>query len=142
MNLLFISDIVNVLLKTNSKRLKIPNFVIFVIWSTLIIGGGWGQHEAECLNQGRPKRLFFVPGFIQAHRFGQVAKRKGSISLISFYGQLPDYFPHVLALLKNLHRKFPCVTQRGRRVISSTQDLRVGLCSLVCVCVCGELMDD
>ena len=42
MNLLFISDIVNLLLKTNSKRLKIPNFVIFVIWSTLIIGGGWG----------------------------------------------------------------------------------------------------
>ena len=42
MNLLFISGIVNVLLKTNSKRLKIPNFVIFVIWSTLIIGGGWG----------------------------------------------------------------------------------------------------
>ena len=39
MYLLFNSDIMNLLLKTNGERNRRPNFVIFVVWSTLIVGG-------------------------------------------------------------------------------------------------------
>ena len=38
MDLLFNSDIVNHLLKINGGRNRKPNFVIFVIWSALIVG--------------------------------------------------------------------------------------------------------
>ena len=38
MDLLFNSDIVNLLLKTNMGRDRRPNFVIFVVWSALIVG--------------------------------------------------------------------------------------------------------
>ena len=37
MDLLFNSDIMNLLLKTNGERG--PNFVIFVVWDVLIING-------------------------------------------------------------------------------------------------------
>ena len=37
MDLLFNSDIVNLLLKTNMGRDRRPNFVIFVVWSALIV---------------------------------------------------------------------------------------------------------
>ena len=37
--LLFNSDIVNLLLNTNEGRNRRPNFVIFVVWYTLIVGG-------------------------------------------------------------------------------------------------------
>ena len=37
MDLLSNSDIVNILLKTNVGRNRTPNFVIFVVWSALII---------------------------------------------------------------------------------------------------------
>ena len=39
MLLLFNSDIVNLLLNINKGRNKITNFVIFVVWYTLIVGG-------------------------------------------------------------------------------------------------------
>ena len=39
MDLLFNFDIVNLLLKNNGRRDKRPNFVIFVVWSAVIIGG-------------------------------------------------------------------------------------------------------
>ena len=38
MDLLFNSDILNLLLKTNMGRDRRPNFVIFVVWSALIVG--------------------------------------------------------------------------------------------------------
>ena len=38
MDLLLNSDIVNLLLKTNMGRDRRPNFVIFVVWSALIVG--------------------------------------------------------------------------------------------------------
>ena len=38
MDLLFNSDIVNLLLKTNMGRDRRPNFVIFVVWSARIVG--------------------------------------------------------------------------------------------------------
>ena len=38
MNLLFNSDIVKLQLKVNVRRDRRPNFVIFVVWSTLIVG--------------------------------------------------------------------------------------------------------
>ena len=37
--LLFNSDIMNLLLNTNGGRNRKPNFVIFVDWYTLIVGG-------------------------------------------------------------------------------------------------------
>ena len=37
--LLFNSDIVNLLLNTNEGRNRSPNFLIFVAWYTLIVGG-------------------------------------------------------------------------------------------------------
>ena len=37
--LLFNSDIVDFLLKTNGGRDRRANFVIFVVWSSLIVGG-------------------------------------------------------------------------------------------------------
>ena len=39
MDLLVNSDIVNFLLRTNEGRDRRPNFVIFVVWSALTIGG-------------------------------------------------------------------------------------------------------
>ena len=36
--LLFNSDIVNLLLKTDGGRDRMPNFVIFEVWSALILG--------------------------------------------------------------------------------------------------------
>ena len=37
-HLLFNSDIVNLLLKTNLGRNRRPNFVVFVVWNTLVVG--------------------------------------------------------------------------------------------------------
>ena len=37
MYLLFNSDLVNFLLKTNGERDRWPNFVMFVVWSALIV---------------------------------------------------------------------------------------------------------
>ena len=46
MNWLCNSDIVNLMFKTNGGRDRMSNFVIFVVWSALIVGGqvvvGWG----------------------------------------------------------------------------------------------------
>ena len=39
MDMLFNSDAVNRLLKTNGGRDRRPNFVIFLVWSGLIFGG-------------------------------------------------------------------------------------------------------
>ena len=39
LNLVFNSDIVNFLLKTNRWSDRRPNFVIFAVWSALIVGG-------------------------------------------------------------------------------------------------------
>ena len=39
MDLLFNLDIVNLLVKTNGGRDRGPNFVIFVVWGTLMVGG-------------------------------------------------------------------------------------------------------
>ena len=38
---LFISDILNVLLKTTGERDRQPNFVIFAVLSALIVRGWW-----------------------------------------------------------------------------------------------------
>ena len=38
MNLFFNSDIANLLLKANGRRDKRHNFVIFIVWSILIVG--------------------------------------------------------------------------------------------------------
>ena len=38
-NLLFDSDMVNLLLKTSGGRDRRPNFVILVVWSAFIVGG-------------------------------------------------------------------------------------------------------
>ena len=38
MDLLLNPDIVNLLVKTNGGRDRGPNFVIFVVWSTLMVG--------------------------------------------------------------------------------------------------------
>ena len=63
MNLLFDSDIVNLLLKTNGVRNKRPSFVIFVIWSALTVSGwvvaAWDRRNClglvkrfPCVTQG------------------------------------------------------------------------------------------
>ena len=39
MDLVFNSDIVNLLLKTNARRDRRPNSVIFEVWSALIVDG-------------------------------------------------------------------------------------------------------
>ena len=50
MDLLFNSDIVNLLIKANGGRDRRPNFVIFVIWTALIVSaGGWWWLGAESL---------------------------------------------------------------------------------------------
>ena len=41
MDLFFNSDMLNPLLETNRKRDKRFNFVTFVVWSALIVEGGW-----------------------------------------------------------------------------------------------------
>ena len=49
MNLLLDSDIINLLLKTNGGKCRKPHFVIFVIWSALIVCGCWWWLGAEDL---------------------------------------------------------------------------------------------
>ena len=49
MDMLFDSDIVNLLLKTNEGRERRPNFVIFVVWSALIVGKWCRWFGAESL---------------------------------------------------------------------------------------------
>ena len=45
--LLFNSDVVNFLLKTNGGRDRKPNFVLFLGWSALIVGGWVSRDEVE-----------------------------------------------------------------------------------------------
>ena len=45
--LLFSSDIVNLLLKTDGGRDRKPNFVIFEVWSALILGVWMSGVEVE-----------------------------------------------------------------------------------------------
>ena len=50
MDLLFNSDIVNLLLKGNGGSGRRPHFVIFVVWSALIVGGwvvvAWSRNSS------------------------------------------------------------------------------------------------
>ena len=55
--LLFNSDILNFLLKTNVGRHKRLNFVIFVVWSAWILVGGWQLSGTESLIQSRLNRI-------------------------------------------------------------------------------------
>ena len=59
MDLLFSSDILNLLLKTNKLRDRRCNFGIFVVWSALSwrVGSG-GLKQKACL--GQAKICFFV----------------------------------------------------------------------------------
>ena len=68
-NLLFNFDIVNLLLKTNVVRDRIPNFVIFLIRRPLIVSGsvrvGAGDLEQNVLFSAGWNLIFCVPGSIQ-----------------------------------------------------------------------------
>ena len=46
-SLLFNSDILNFMLKTDGGRTRKPNFVIFVVWSALIVGVWVSGDEVE-----------------------------------------------------------------------------------------------
>ena len=62
MDLLLNPDIVNLLLKTSGGRDRRPNFVIFVVWSTLIVGG-WvvvKQGRRSCLRPTENTYLVFL----------------------------------------------------------------------------------
>ena len=62
MDMLFNPDIVNLLLKTNGGRDRRSNFVIFVVWSTLI-AGGWvvvKQGKRSCLGPAENIYLVFL----------------------------------------------------------------------------------
>ena len=59
----FQSDIANLLLNTNGGRNRRPNFVIFVVWYTLIVGGwvfGGGVGGVEQLKLGQAEIASFV----------------------------------------------------------------------------------
>ena len=62
MDLLFNSDIVNLLLKTNMGRDRRPNFVIFVVWSALIVGR-WvvvARSRKSCLGPAEISSFVFL----------------------------------------------------------------------------------
>ena len=64
MDFLFNSDIVNLLLKTNEGKDRGPNFVIFVVWSALIVGD-WvvvASDKSFCL--GRLKTHHLCSGIL------------------------------------------------------------------------------
>ena len=77
-NLLFNFDIVNLLLKTNVVRDRIPNFVIFLIRRALIVSGwvrvGAGDLEQNVLFSAGWNLIFCVPGSIQ--RWGRHGESK------------------------------------------------------------------
>ena len=62
MDLLFNSDIVNLLLKTNGGRHRKPNFVIFVVWSAVIVDGwivvAWSRKS--CLGPAEISSFMFL----------------------------------------------------------------------------------
>ena len=62
MNLLFSSDIVKLLLKTNGERDRNPNCVIFVVGNALIVGGwmevAWSRKS--CLGPAEITFLVFL----------------------------------------------------------------------------------
>ena len=62
MDMLFDSDIVNLLLKTNEGRERRPNFVIFVVWSALIVGKWyrWFGDRKSCLGQVEISSFVFL----------------------------------------------------------------------------------
>ena len=65
MDLLFNFDIVNLLLKTNGGRGRRPNFVIFVVWSALIVGG-WvvvARSRKSCLRPPEITSFVFLVEF-------------------------------------------------------------------------------
>ena len=67
MNLLFNSDKVNLLFKNSGGRDRRSNFVIFVVWSALIVGGWvvltWSKKS--CLGLAEISPAFCVSGLIQ-----------------------------------------------------------------------------
>ena len=62
MDLLFNSDIGNLLIKANGGRDRRPNFVIFVIWTALIVGGwvvvAWSRKS--CLGPAEISSFVFL----------------------------------------------------------------------------------
>ena len=62
MDLLFNSDIGNLLIKANGVRDRRPNFVIFVIWTALIVGGwvvvAWSRKS--CLGPAEISSFVFL----------------------------------------------------------------------------------
>ena len=62
MDLLFNSDIANLLIKANGGRDRRPNFVIFVIWTALIVGGwvvvAWSRKS--CLGPAEISSFVFL----------------------------------------------------------------------------------
>ena len=61
MYLLFNSYIVNLYLKANGRRIRRPNFVIFVVWCALIIG--------RWLVVARSRKSFLVPAEFESFVF-------------------------------------------------------------------------
>ena len=62
MDLLFNSDIVNLLLKTNEGRDRRTNFVTFVVWSALIVGE-WvvvARSRKSCLGPAEISSFVFL----------------------------------------------------------------------------------
>ena len=62
MDLLFNSDIGNLLIKANGGRDRRPNFVIFEIWTALIVGGwvvvAWSRKS--CLGPAEISSFVFL----------------------------------------------------------------------------------
>ena len=65
MYLLFNSDIVKFLLKTNVGRHRMTNFVIFVVWNAAFVGGWVVVSWSKGFIQSRQKSRSCVPGFIK-----------------------------------------------------------------------------
>ena len=63
MDLFFDSDMVNPLLKTNARRDRRFNFVIFIAWMAIIVGRwlmvDWGGNSA-CFNLAKISSLVFL----------------------------------------------------------------------------------
>ena len=131
MNLLFHSDIVSLLSKTNGGRGRKPGVVIFVDWRALIVvrWGGW-WHEADGLVQGWLKTHFVSLALFKQIASARSQSLRGASHQPAFMSSyLTKSHTYLPSLPIRQIRKLPCVTQG---VVSLTPDQRMGLCSLVC----------
>ena len=129
MNLLFISDIVNLLLKTNGERQK----TYFCYFCSLECFNCWWVDGA-----GVRQKILFRASFVFMALFRHVVSARsrsvrGAFHQPAFMGSCLTINHTCLPCLPSRQvKRYPCVTEGGKGG-GGGQDLRVGLCSLAYV---------